>query len=121
MATKKSEPKTSVEMIGAVDAKGTVTGKGTLTFSLRDAAKAGITIERKSDVTIVKLSTTVGWKVRTGKELVLSGALAKSLKDGKLEGDAGITLKVSKNVDVAVSHKFQSGADTTGVAVTIRF
>ena len=119
MATKKAEPRVKLELTGATAGKGAVTGKGTLTTSLWDAAKAGVTVEKREKDTVVTLSTTGGITFRKNRGLVFSGDLEKLMK-GKFAGKVGVTFKFSKDVDFLVSHKFKPGEDTTTVTITIR-
>lgn len=121
MATNNVERRANVELSGSLAGTGTIAGKGTLTLSLADAARAGISLEKTPDGTSVRLSSEVGMSVLGGRDLVFSGELARMMEAKTVEGQLAMTLELSKNVDVSVSHEFKPGDDTTAVTVTLRF
>jgi len=116
------KPKTAeVTVKGSLNSAGNVSGEGTLTLSIADAAKAGLSITHTSDGTTISLSSSKGIEVGTSSTLTLHGAISKDLKSRFLEGEVRVDLTLPKAVEFSISHSIKPGSDTTSVSVTITF
>jgi hypothetical protein len=111
-----------IEISGSTDTEGVVSGKGSLTLGISDAAKAGLHIDySRPDRVKITLKSSVGFKLRKAKTLKFSGAVSKDLKTRQVDGTVTLKLEVPARVALTLQQRFQKKGTKTSLSVTLHF
>jgi len=103
-AGKKTPPqKAKIVLSGDVKTSGQVTGTGTLSLRVSDAAKVKWSVIKKKSSVLLRLESSVGLSIRQDRKLTLSGAIDRDLTKKTLDGRVTATLASQSACNEAMS------------------
>lgn len=122
MAKAKGAKKGKIILSGDVKTSGHVTGTGTLSLRVSDAAKVKWSVIKRQKSVLLRLESSVGLSIRQDRKLTLSGAIDRDLTKKTLDGKVTATLEIPDRATFKIEQKVGKGrTPTTSLAVTIRF
>ena len=111
-----------IVLSGDVKTSGQVTGTGTLSLRVSDAAKVKWSVIKKQKSVLLRLESSVGLSIRQDRELTLSGAIDRDLTKKTLDGRVGVKLEIPDRATFKIEQKVGKGkTPTTSLSVTIKF
>ncbi len=111
-----------LEIRGSTNFAGEFTGSGQLRFDISDAARAKISLDYRSpDEMIVRIESTVGFKLSGDDTLTLSAGLKRDLINREFSGEVSARLRIAKDLDVRIEQEFGSSGPKTSVVFKLVF